>query len=210
MKRTIISAVKQLDTKLGGYVHLMVYRYMNLCVKAEEGSLIPVVVETEDGDQKLEDVASIARQDDYTFLILADYDEDMPYIAKAINKVHPEFKQSYKETEVEVDDKGTKRRVRYLEVTMPEVNSDRRDALKQAVDTLYDECKAQMTAAIAEANAKLAVETAGLDEQELQDLKSDIKAMEDGWQKLRDDNHDKKLKEIEEGYQKSEELRVKS
>lgn len=55
MKRSIISQFDQYKERLGGYVGMMSFRYMNLCVKAEEASLIPVEVPIEDELKEIEE-----------------------------------------------------------------------------------------------------------------------------------------------------------
>ena len=40
----VASAIAGLKEKLNAYVSLMNYRFINLCVKAEVGSLLPVTV----------------------------------------------------------------------------------------------------------------------------------------------------------------------
>ena len=55
MKRSIISQFDQYKERLGGYVGMMSFWYMNLCVKAEEASLIPVEVPIEDELKKIEE-----------------------------------------------------------------------------------------------------------------------------------------------------------
>ena len=44
MKRAIISQYDQLKGRLGGYAAMLNYRYLNLCIKAEQASLVPVKV----------------------------------------------------------------------------------------------------------------------------------------------------------------------
>ena len=48
MKRAIINQLGQLSEQLKAYVGALNYRYLNLCVKAEEVSLLPIQVPIED------------------------------------------------------------------------------------------------------------------------------------------------------------------
>ena len=57
MKRAIINQLGQLSEQLKAYVGALNYRYLNLCVKAEEVSLLPIQVPIEDEFKNLEDVA---------------------------------------------------------------------------------------------------------------------------------------------------------
>ena len=55
MKRSIISLYEAMEDKLSGYVSIANYRYMNLCVKAEEVSLLSVRVNIEGEDADPDD-----------------------------------------------------------------------------------------------------------------------------------------------------------
>ena len=55
MKRSIINKLSQLSEELKGYVGALNYRYMNLCVKAEEASMLPIQVPIEDQLKNIED-----------------------------------------------------------------------------------------------------------------------------------------------------------
>ena len=57
MKRAIVNQLSMLSAQMKGYVSALNYRYMNLCVKAEEASLLPIEVPIEDELKNLEDVA---------------------------------------------------------------------------------------------------------------------------------------------------------
>ena len=65
MKRTITHEYNELEEKLAASVAAMNFRFMNLCVKAEEMSLIPIRVRVEGSNQNLENVAMIGKKDDY-------------------------------------------------------------------------------------------------------------------------------------------------
>ena len=54
MKRSIISQYDQLKGRLHRYAAMLNYRYLNLCIKAEEASLIPVIVAIEGEGKNLE------------------------------------------------------------------------------------------------------------------------------------------------------------
>ena len=126
MKRALNNQYYQLYEKLKGYVAMMNFRFINLCVKADPVALIPVTVNIEGDEKTLEQVAMTAQKDDYRFWIVPKYDEDMESICKGIAKVHPEFKQE--EGSFKVDgpgENGKAHDVRYIELTMPEVNQKR-------------------------------------------------------------------------------------
>ena len=201
MKRSIISQFDQYKERLGGYVGMMSFRYMNLCVKAEEASLIPVEVPIEDELKKIEEAANIAKNDDYSFKVFPIYEDDLLAVGKGIGFVHPEFKQEVETMNIELDD-GQKVDVRYILLTMPEVDDERYDVLKTAVDTLYDQCKVQMEGARAEAEAKLAYMMVDETKEDVDRMKDAVDDIWNTWTKKRDQVHEDKLKEIEEGHQR--------
>ena len=93
MKRSTISKYDQLKERLSGYVALLNYRYMNLCVKAEEASLLPVKIDIEGESKRIEEVSNIAKKDDFSIMVFPKYEEDLMPISYGIAKSHPEFKQ---------------------------------------------------------------------------------------------------------------------
>ena len=200
MKRAIISQYDQLKGRLGGYAAMLNYRYLNLCIKAEQASLVPVKVMIEDEGKNLEDVANIAMDGEYGFKVFPKYEEDLLPIAKGIAMVHPEFKQERKSMTVEMDD-GQKIDIEYLLLTMPEVDDNRYDVLKQAVNMLYDECKAEMEKAKKETEGEIAALSADEKKEDIDKLKEAVEKVDKTFTEKRDKVHEDKLKEIEEGHQ---------
>ena len=139
---------------------MLYYRYANLCIKADELSLLPIVIVVEGETKKFEDVANVAKDGEYAFKIFPKYDDDLEAVSMGITHEHPEFKQERKTLEVQTED-GKNVEIPYLLVTMPPVDNDRHDVLKQGADALYQECKAQMEAAKTQAEAEIAMLMAG-------------------------------------------------
>lgn len=204
MKRAIIKQLSQLSDRQQGYVAGLNYRYMNLCVKAEMASLIPVEVMIEGEANRIEDVAYVGQKegDDYSIYIIPKYEEDIPAIGQAVAMRHPEFKQEIGSEKVEVDDENGEQEVNFLRVIMPEVDDDRRDVLKDATDLFYDQCKADMEAAQAEADAQIAVLAAEEKPADMDEIKKNREKINDTWNMHRDKLHEAKLKEIEDAYRK--------
>ena len=147
MKREIIKEFDMLGDALNTLNAQFSYRLMNLCVKAEPVSLLSVEAMIEGESQKLEKCAQIGKEDDYTFQIYPNYDGDIPALAKAIFMDHPEFKQELKTMQVDISEDESKpdmQDVHYIQVTMPEVDDNRYDVLKNGVNAFYEENKAQM------------------------------------------------------------------
>ena len=190
----------QLQEKLQGYIGMMFIGYANLCVKVEPVSLLTISVDVEGDLKKLEDVATIGQKDEYQLMIIPHLDEDLPAVGQGIFNAHPEFKQEQEKMEVEMPD-GKKRQTPYILVTMPEVDKNRRDVLKQAADALYNDTKVKMDTAIAQTDAKIAAMSADEKPEDVDNIKASLKEKKEMWEKHRDQMHDDKLKEIEDGYQ---------
>lgn len=158
MKRVLLGEYTQLSEKLTSLVAVLNYRYMNLCVKAEEASLLSVEVEI-DGERKhLEEAARAAKKNDYQFMVFPNYEEDLLQVAKGFMMYHPEFKQKILKLSVDVPNEqgnNTPHDVQYIELTMPEVDDERYDVLKQGVNAYYEETKAMMDTAVVDATPRI-------------------------------------------------------
>jgi hypothetical protein len=178
---------------------------MNLCVKSEPVALLPILVNIEGELQKLEECAQISKDDDYTFKVFANYSSDIPALAQGIFKTHPEFKQELFEEEVEyIDEDGEERvdKVPYILLTMPEVNDDRYDVLKDGVKAIYEDTKVKMENVIANADAKLTTLMANESEADIEKVKKNRDKQVKTWTEQRDKVYNKKLQEIEEAHSK--------
>lgn len=181
------------------------YRLMNLCVKSEPVALLPILVNIEGELQKLEECAQISKDDDYTFKVFANYSSDIPALAQGIFKTHPEFKQELFEEEVEyIDEDGEERvdKVPYILLTMPEVNDDRYDVLKDGVKAIYEDTKVKMENVVANADAKLTTLMANESEADIEKVKKNRDKQVKTWTEQRDKVYNKKLQEIEEAHSK--------
>ena len=202
MKRAIINQLGQLSEQLKGYVGALNYRYLNLCVKAEEVSLLPIQVPIEDEFKNLEDVAYAGKRtgDDYSLYIVPKIQDDMRDIQQAVMKFHPEFIQEVQKEKVNAGEDGGEQEVQLLRLKMPEVNDDRYDLLKQGVDTFYNMCKAEMEQAKMEADIQFATLSVDESPEDIDKLKKGVDETNDMWVKKRDQLRDDKLKEIEEAH----------
>ena len=180
MKREIIKEFDMLGDALSTLNAQFAYRLMNLCVKAEPVSLLSIEAMIEGEPQKLEECSQIGQEDDYSFQVYPNYDGDIPALAQAIFKDHPEFKQ----------------------VTMPEVDDNRYDVLKNGVKGAYDENKAQMEAVSAKYDAKLAELSAGESDEDVKKLKAARDKQTKTWYEQRDAIYNDKLKQIEDAHVK--------
>ncbi len=205
MKREIIKEFDMLGDALSTLNAQFSYRLMNLCVKAEPVSLLSIEAMIEGEPQKLEECARIGKEDDYSFQIFPNYDDDISALAKAIFMDHPEFKQEMRTMQVDISEDESKpdmQDVYYIQVTMPEVDDNRYDVLKNGVKAFYEENKAQMEAVSAKYDAKLATL---LDSESPEDVKK-VKEARDKqtktWYEQRDKIYNDKLQEIEDAHEK--------
>lgn len=198
MRKGVRMLIDEMTGKLGGYAVLLGYRYANLCVKAEAMSLLSVIVIDEEKDEyKLEDVAGVVLPNEYQFKIVPFDSKLIFHICKAIQQVHPEFKQDLVKPENAENEED-----RHIICTMPEVNKDRRDALMNLVDLCYKDCDVQMKKAFATYQEKLVARMVGQPEPDIDEGK---KAVEDAYNQHMDmvkAYKENKEKEIEEAYQK--------
>lgn len=188
-----------MEGRLNGYVTLLIYRYANLCVKAQPMALLSAeIIDDEVGVMKIEHVAGVTMPDEY-HLRLVPFDSRIIFpLCKAIKKEHPEFNQ-----ELVIPEDGADDEQRHLILTMPVVNKDRRDALLQSVDTLYDGCKAKMDKTCAEYRLKLEKKIIVLpSDDERNEAKDALEAAIKNYQGLVDTTKADKVKEIEEAYQR--------
>lgn len=205
MKRAILREFDQLGEMLSNYSAVFSYRLKNLCVKAEEVSLIPIQVMIEGEPQKLEECTTIGKEDEYSFMIFPNFDEDLQAISTGIIIEHPEFKQEVKTMKVDgVDVNGNQEEkdVRYILVTMPEVDDNRYDVLKDGVKVCYEECKAQMDAANLKADVNFTRLSVGESDEDIEKVKAARDKLNETWDGQRDKIYNEKLQEIEDAHNK--------
>ena len=187
--------INKTENKMAGYMALLDFRYQNLCIMAEPGSLLPVTVIFGSEEKNIEDVADVAQPDDFHLAVIPKSPITINQIAQSIMKAHPEFKMKIQQMEVLGDKKD------YLEYEMPEVDKDRRDFLNQTVKSLHDEAKVRIDEIYVEAQQGFA-EYLEKSPEDLDEVNKAIdKAHDDYIIKIRD-LRDKKLEEVEEGYQR--------
>jgi len=205
MNRAAIREFDKMSDSLSTLNAQFAYRLMNLCVKSEPVALLPILVNIEGELQKLEECAQISKDDDYTFKVFANYSSDIPALAQGIFKTHPEFKQEMFEEEVEyIDEDGEERmdEVPYILLTMPDVDDERYDVLKDGVKVIYEDTKVRMENVIANADVKMAELMKDESEAEVEKLKKSRDKQVKTWTEQRDKIHAEKLQEIEEAHNK--------
>ena len=92
--------------------------------------------------------------------------------------------------------------VYYIQVTMPEVDDNRYDVLKNGVKAFYEENKAQMEAVSAKYDAKFATLLDGESPEDVKKVKEARDKQTKTWYEQRDKIYNDKLQEIEDAHEK--------
>ena len=203
MKRAIFKEYEQYGDDLSGHCARFSYRLMNLCVKAEEVSLLPVEVLIDGDLQRIEECAKIAKKDEYTFMVVPNFEEDLTAVAQGVFLEHPEFIQKVESMTVDgVDEEGkpVSSDMPYLLLTMPKVDNDRYKVLKDSAKVLYEECKAAMELATAGADVKLPPLMVGESEEDIKRFNKMRDQLEAEWNGHREKVYQEKLQEIEDAH----------
>lgn len=202
MKNRIATRLGELEGKLNSSIALLCFHYLNLCVKAEPVSLLPVVIKAEGEEYKIEEVAKVAMPQENQLMIYPESQEILFEIGKAIAVAHPEFDQDIVSIEsdpnTDADDPNADKGIL---LTMPVVNDDRHEALMDAVKTLFDETKTRMDFHIGVYTTKVSTQLAGAPAEEIKEAKDGIQELSDRYGDLAKQYREQKEKEIEEAYQ---------
>lgn len=192
MNNYVITEIDSAQKKMSAYIALLSYRYMNLCVKAELGALMPVNVYIGDDVYNIEDVANVYSPDDFQFSIYPKNENNQQAIVQGIYEAHPEFKMEIKTS--------TGGGASYILYTMPEVDENRHDILQNAVKGLHGECCARIDAIKVDYQALLLenLTKVGVSETEIDEAQQ---ALDDLYQRslnMADHQLDEKQREIDE------------
>ena len=197
MNNYVITEIDSAQKKMSAYVTLLNYRYMNLCVKAEVGALMPVTVYIGEDAYNIEDVATVNCPDDFQFGVYPKNENNLQDIIQGIYEAHPEFKM-----ETATIDGSDESEKRYLLYTMPDVDENRHDFLENAVKGLHEECCARIEAIHLEFKERLVENMMKISQAETDEA---VEALDDLRQKsleLADNQLEKKQQEIDEGYER--------
>ena len=198
MRRSIKIIIGELDGKLTGHAALLNYRYMNLCVKAEPAALLSfTITDIEGNTYNIEEVADTLMPDDYSFEFVPKEMGMLPFIQEGIAEAHPEFKQKVIKPEADdryfYPDTPEYDQERHLICTMPEVDKNRYDLLKQERMVEMEKVKAEYTKTIAD-------KTADLPKEEADEAKDKMEELCKQYFDLSKQYRDTKEEEIEEAY----------
>ena len=196
----VTSAIAGLKEKLNAYVALMNYRYVNLCVKAELGSLLPVTVMTAGKENNIEDVAQIATPNEYQLDVYPKLNDYQQAIIEGIFDVHPEFKLEIQKVEYSDDQKD-----KHLLYTMPDVDKERYDLLNNTAKVFFDECKVDIDKECALHTASLSELADKLTPEEIDEIKEILEHTRDESLDKAQELYQAKLGQIEEAYMRYQE-----
>ena len=195
MNNYTISEIEKAQKKMSGYIGLLSFRYMNLCVKAEIASLLPVIVFIDGQETNIEEVANVNMPNEFQLGVFPKEPSQLPDIIAAIYEAHPEFKMEKKSTGDTEDESS-----QFVLYTMPEVDKDRYDLLMDAVKSLYDECRARLKAIYSEYQARFVELLVKVSPQEAEEAKKALDDLNDKCHDMVIDLLNKKQDEIEEAY----------
>lgn len=197
MKRNIKLLLDEAKNKLSGYLALLGYRLMNLCVKAEPASLLSMEVEYGDDKMPIDSFVTAYRPDDYHFMIIPNDPKMMKEIAKAIATSHPEFKQEIKQ----LDEKDSEEEpTEYFYITMPDVDDDRYKVLTDAVTALCDSAKSRMELTYNKYLAEMTAYLISSPKEEQEEAKNELQNLYDRVVEATDQYKTQKETEIEEAH----------
>lgn len=196
MNIIILATIKEAEAKMSAYNALLSYRFMNLCVKAEAASLLPVTVYSELGSQNLEDAAFVNQPNEYQLGVFPKNEMFLKNIMEGIKDVHPEFK-----LEVQTIKNSDNQEMHYLLYTMPDVDKDRRDLLQETTKVFYEDCKLNIEKVYGQYTLSLAKSLKDVPE-DLDEAKKELDKACDGQKEAIAKLLDDKQNEIEEAYQR--------
>ena len=194
MNNYVITEIDSAQKKMSAYVSLLSYRYMNLCVKAELGALMPVNVYLGDQVYNIEDVANVYSPDEFQFSVYPKNENNQQDIIQGIYEAHPEFKM-----ELKTSGGGS-----YILYTMPEVDENRHDFLQNAIKGLHEECCTRLEAIRVEFKESLLenLTKVGVSKDETDEALQAIDELHERTQKMADNQLEQKQTEIDEAYQR--------
>lgn len=197
--------LSDLHGRLLGYFSMMSYGYCQLCVKADPSSILGFEEDENGRTYRIEDLAEVGIHEEPENEDKLDlYPKDpanLAMLARGMMRIHPEFKQSLeKYTGTPDDDDSIESK--YLRLTMPEVNDDRRDVINTAIDGLDTECKLKFDAMKAKYLAKITKELINSDPKDLDEAKEKIDELVDEANQMREKMTSDKKKEVEDAYQR--------
>ena len=206
MKLNIEIIQDEYDHTLSRRVSLLMFCYLNLCTKAEPAALLSVPVTIGGKSYGLEEVTEVMLPNEEQFILVPKKNAYISAILRGLMKEHPEFKNELKvfdgEKLLNPDEVEDEDPIQLILSTIPEVNKDRHDALLEAVDIFYDKCKVEMEKYKVSYTAQLMRALQDETSENPDEAKDQLEQTNDTYAKMRDELKEKKVKEVEDAYQR--------
>lgn len=206
MRISIVNTLNELNTRIMGHVAVMSYGYCQLCVKADASSILGFEQTFNSLPKKIEDLADVyvhtEEGDDDKLDLFPKRGEYLPLLAKGIMEIHPEFKQEALTYEgVDEEDKDSLD-AKFLRLTMPKVNKDRRDVIMEAIDLLHKQCLAKLDVLKVKYEAKITQLTVTSDQAAVKEANDALEEQLDNGKEMCENLTNDKRKEVEDAYQR--------
>lgn len=195
MKSEVENLCSEYENVLSGYAVLLMYRFINLSVKADANTLLQAVIQIRGEEKKIEEVADVGMRSEERMEIYPHDESFLMPIGHAIMEVHPEFKQNVEIFQLEED-----KVFKYLSLTMPDVDKNRHDLLLQGVDAFFDEAKGQTEFAKGKYTIRLERALLNSPEEDIKEAKDKFDAIYDNHVNRIQQTVEDKQKEIEDAY----------
>ena len=226
MNSLVLSQIDDIQKQMEGYTVLLSFKYINLCIKADAMSLMPVTVYNEGREHEIEEVAHVSVANEFQLLVYPKYSELLPNIMFGIAQAHPEFKLSVKRGEMtmmpieeakeyremkqgaepeeinrmpDADPDGDQKGL-FVVCTMPDVDKERRDLLTIAVKGLHSECIERIETVYLRQADHIITMLENTPPQEAETLKDALERVYNDYKERADMLRDEKLQEIDDAY----------
>lgn len=204
MRKSVSILLGEMQGIMSGYVALMNYKFLNLCVKAEAASLLSVTVEFEDESLEIEDAADVTIPQENQLQVYPKDPALLFALGKAIAEAHPEFKQDIvteKSHEGQDDADEDDNAEKSIVLTMPVVNKDRHDLLIDGIGALYEATKVKLNGYSAIYMQKATGKLIGALPEEMDEAKKALEDIHNQHLDMAKQYYDDKKEEIETAYE---------
>ena len=212
MKHKIINEITKAQERLLGYIGQMSYEYSQLCIKADPSSLLGCE-ETMDGKVwHMEDMARVVvheeKEDNDKIDIYPNDPGFISVIMSGMMTIHPELKFSLEKYE-EADEDDDNPELKFLRLTMPTMNDDRRKLVLAAIDAIDGHCKANHEAMKVKYSAELAKVTVTESAADADEAKKLFEQLFDNYSKMREQLTEQQKEYVEIAYKRYLEEKTK-
>lgn len=198
MRKSTAILLNEMEGILSGYVALMNFKFLNLCVKAEPASLLPVTVDYGD-TYDLEQVADVTIPQENQLQVYPKDPALLLAIGKAIAFAHPEFKQDIISEKDDAENNNDDAEKTIL-LTMPAVDKDRRDVLVNGIALLHEETKTKLEGNFTYYTTRAVTQLNGASPAETDEAKKALEGSRQQHLDLAQQYYDAKKEEIEKAY----------